>query len=190
MGPFEPGRFAAAAALRVANSYKEEGNAAFREGQFVEALEYYSDAIASVDSRCEELAVFYGNRAACYAHMGMHSDAVADCDAALELRPNYVKVLMRRAKARETQDEPDLALEDMRKVVEVAPNSKEAREASAAIPRLEAAANAKLEAQKEEMLGKLKDLGNSILGRFGMSLDNFKAEKDPTTGSYNISFGK
>jgi len=33
-------------------------------------------------------------------------------------------------------------------------------------------------------------MGNSILGRFGMSLDNFKAEKDPITGSYNISFGQ
>jgi hypothetical protein len=33
-------------------------------------------------------------------------------------------------------------------------------------------------------------MGNSILGRFGFSLDNFKAEKDPTTGSYNISFGQ
>lgn len=30
--------------------------------------------------------------------------------------------------------------------------------------------------------------GNSVLGNFGMSLDNFKAEKDPNTGSYNISF--
>ena len=39
-----------------------------------------------------------------------------------------------------------------------------------------------------QMLGKLKDLGNSVLGRFGMSLDNFKAEKDPTTGSYSVSF--
>ncbi len=38
--------------------------------------------------------------------------------------------------------------------------------------------------------GKLKDLGNTILGKFGMSLDNFKAEKDPTTGSYSIKFGQ
>ena len=30
--------------------------------------------------------------------------------------------------------------------------------------------------------------GNGILGKFGMSLDNFKADKDPSTGSYNISF--
>ena len=48
----------------------------------------------------------------------------------------------------------------------------------------------KMERQKEEMLGKLKDLGNNVLGRFGLSLDNFKADKDPETGSYNISFGK
>ena len=36
--------------------------------------------------------------------------------------------------------------------------------------------------------GKLKELGNTVLGKFGMSLDNFKAEKDPNTGSYSIQF--
>ena len=41
---------------------------------------------------------------------------------------------------------------------------------------------------KEETLGKLKDLGNSILGNFGLSTDNFKFDKDPGTGSYNIRF--
>lgn len=37
--------------------------------------------------------------------------------------------------------------------------------------------------------GKLKEIGNSILGNFGLSLDNIKTKKDPETGSYNISFG-
>jgi hypothetical protein len=36
--------------------------------------------------------------------------------------------------------------------------------------------------------GKLKDLGNTVLGKFGMSLDNFKMDKDPATGSYSINF--
>ena len=36
--------------------------------------------------------------------------------------------------------------------------------------------------------GKLKDLGNTVLGKFGMSLDNFKMDKDPNTGSYSINF--
>jgi hypothetical protein len=34
----------------------------------------------------------------------------------------------------------------------------------------------------------LKGFGNSLLGRFGLSLDNFKAEQDPATGSYNLQF--
>lgn len=44
------------------------------------------------------------------------------------------------------------------------------------------------EKMKEEVLGKLKDLGNSVLGRFGMSLDNFKMDQDPESGGYSIRF--
>lgn len=43
---------------------------------------------------------------------------------------------------------------------------------------------------KQEMLGKLKDVGNKILGKFGMSVDNFKMVKDPATGGYSIKFEK
>jgi hypothetical protein len=43
---------------------------------------------------------------------------------------------------------------------------------------------------QEEMLGKLKDMGNWVLGKFGLSVDNFKAVQDPQTGSYSISFQK
>jgi hypothetical protein len=38
--------------------------------------------------------------------------------------------------------------------------------------------------------GKLKELGNTVLGKFGLSLDNFKADKDPVTGSYSIKFNQ
>ena len=79
------------------------------------------------------------------------------------------------------------ALEDMQKVVEIDPSVAEARRA---VPRLRVAAEKKAEELKEQMMGQLKELGNSLLGKFGMSLDNFKAEKDPSTGSYNISFGR
>lgn len=60
--------------------------------------------------------------------------------------------------------------------------------AQGASRRLERPAKEEREKQKDEMLGKLKDLGNSVLGRFGISLDNFKAVQDPNTGSYSISY--
>jgi len=44
------------------------------------------------------------------------------------------------------------------------------------------------EKEKAEMLGKLKDLGNTILGNFGLSTDNFQFVKNDETGSYNVQF--
>jgi len=41
----------------------------------------------------------------------------------------------------------------------------------------------------EEVLGKLKDVGNSFLGLFGMSTDNFKVQQG-AGGGYNIQFQK
>lgn len=61
--------------------------------------------------------------------------------------------------------------------------------ARASASRLETAIKERNERMKDEMLGKLKDLGNTILGKFGMSLDNFKVKQDET-GSYSISMNQ
>lgn len=52
--------------------------------------------------------------------------------------------------------------------------------------RVEKLAEIKMNKLKDEALGKLKELGNTILGNFGMSLDNFKMSQDPNTGSWSI----
>ena len=43
------------------------------------------------------------------------------------------------------------------------------------------------EKRKEEVIGGLKNIGNSVLDYFGLSLDNFKMEQG-SGGGYNISF--
>ena len=43
------------------------------------------------------------------------------------------------------------------------------------------------EKKKNEALGSLKNLGNMFLGKFGLSTDNFKLNKNEE-GGYNIQF--
>ena len=173
--------------LAAARAEKEKGNEFFKAGDLAAALECYTEAIELCPSYVEERAVFFANRAVVHRKFGSAADVEADCTAALALQPNHVKALLRRAQAREELEKMQEALDDMKKVVEIDPSVAEARRA---VPRLQVAAEKKAEELKEQMMGQLKELGNSLLGKFGMSLDNFKAEKDPSTGSYNISFGR
>ena len=171
----------------AALEHKTKGNTHFKASEWDAAIDCYTDAIEMMPAGASECAAFYANRAACFHKKGSHQCVVEDCTAALKIQPDYTKALVRRCMAREALGEMHEALEDAKRAKELDPTSREMQQA---IPRLEKLSAAKLEEQKEEMLGKLKDLGNSVLGRWGMSLDNFKAEKDPNTGSYNISFSQ
>nr|CAB3465701.1 unnamed protein product [Digitaria exilis] len=118
---------------------------------------------------------------------GKHDETIKECTKALELNPSYLKALIRRAEAHEKLEHYEEAIADLKKVIELDPSNQQAKRS---LFRLEPLAAEKREKMKEEMIGKLKDLGNSVLGRFGMSVDNFKAVKDPNTGSYSIQFQK
>ncbi|KAK1746308.1 hypothetical protein QTG54_002915 [Skeletonema marinoi] len=79
------------------------------------------------------------------------------------------------------------ALRDAKRAYELDPTNAVARKNVARLQKIE---EERLEKLKEETMGKLKDLGNSILGNFGLSLDNFAAVQDPNTGGYSISFNQ
>lgn len=49
-------------------------------------------------------------------------------------------------------------------------------------------AKAKVDEEMQKMLGELKNIGNKILGNFGLSTDNFKFDKDPNNGGYSMRF--
>ena len=109
---------------------------------------------------------------------------VEDCSYAMRLKPDYAKVLYRKCQALEKLDRIDEALSDAKAVQSLDPHFPKISETVRKLDRLN---NEKLEKMKTEAMGKLKELGNSILGNFGMSLDSFKMAQDPKTGGWNIS---
>ncbi|XP_076910812.1 uncharacterized protein LOC143568573 [Bidens hawaiensis] len=174
--------------LAQMNEAKVEGNKLFADGLYEEALLKYDYAIQlapEMSSSSEIRSICHNNRATCFFKLGKYEDTVKECTKALELNPLYMKALIRRGEAHEKLENYDEAITDMKKILELDPSNVQSRRT---IFRSEPLAIEKREKMKEEMLGKLKDTGNSILGRFGMSVDNFKAVKDPNTGSYSISF--
>ncbi|RLN17989.1 uncharacterized protein C2845_PM02G11010 [Panicum miliaceum] len=177
-------------ARNQANDAKAEGNKLFGAGQYEEALSQYEIALqiaAELESAEDIRSACHSNRAVCFLKLGKHDETIKECTKALELNPSYMKALLRRAEAHEKLEHYDEAIADMKKVIELDPSN---QQATRSLLRLEPLAAEKREKMKEEMIGKLKDLGNSVLGRFGMSVDNFKAVKDPNTGSYSIQFQK
>ncbi|KAI4354433.1 hypothetical protein L6164_003294 [Bauhinia variegata] len=175
-------------ALSQANEAKLEGNKLFGEGKYEEALSQYERAlqvVPEVPSSVEIRSICHSNRGVCFLKMGKYDNTVKECTKALELNPGYVKALVKRGEAHEKLEHFEEAIADMKKILEIDPSNDQARKS---VRRLEPLAAEKREKMKEEMIAKLKDMGNSVLGRFGMSTDNFKAVKDPNTGSYSISF--
>ncbi|KAK7395347.1 hypothetical protein VNO78_15899 [Psophocarpus tetragonolobus] len=175
-------------ALDQANEAKVEGNKLFADGKYEEALSQYELALQvapDMPSSVEIRSICHSNRGVCFLKLGKYDNTIKECTKALELNPVYVKALIRRGEAHEKLEHFEEAIADMKKILEIDPSNDQARKT---IRRLEPIAAEKREKMKEEMIGKLKEMGNSVLGRFGMSVDNFKAVKDPNTGSYSISF--
>uniref|UniRef100_A0A7S2HBJ7 Tetratricopeptide repeat protein 1 n=1 Tax=Helicotheca tamesis TaxID=374047 RepID=A0A7S2HBJ7_9STRA len=134
----------------------------------------------------KQLSIYHCNRAACLLHLRERDDeAISDCTIAILLNPSYTKALLRRMTAYENIDDTESALKDAQAAYKLEPTNANARKN---VVRLEKLEQERMEKLKEETMGKLKDLGNSILGNFGLSLDNFNAVQDPNTGSYSISF--
>ncbi|KAM7397368.1 hypothetical protein PAMA_005599 [Pampus argenteus] len=109
---------------------KEKGNSQFKAGGWLEAERSYTESLVLCPvCFSRERAVLFSNRAAARLHMDLKDQAISDCSRALELNPDYVRALLRRAELYEQTDKLDEALEDYKKVVDRDPNHTSARQA-------------------------------------------------------------
>ena len=97
------------------------------------------------------------------------------------------KAYARRASAYLATEKLDECLADYDKILELDADNTQYKQKRKQLAKQIDERNEKL---KAEMIGKLKEVGNKVLGKFGMSLDNFKMVQDPATGGYSIKYEK
>ncbi|KAG1780400.1 chaperone [Suillus placidus] len=86
---------------------REEGNAAFKSGDFAKAVKLYEESI----KRDPSDAKGYNNRAAAYMKLMALAEALKDADKAIEVDPTFVKAYIRKATILQTMREYSKALE-------------------------------------------------------------------------------
>ncbi len=137
--------------------------------------------------------ILRSNSAACYLEMEHFERAVQECSKAISIDSKHTKSLYRRIKANEKLENYDQIITDIKSMEEITNGTSEYEMVKKLLlpqlPKFEDLRKKKMEVEMQKMWGQLKDLGNSVLGAFGLNLDNFKFNKDPASGNYNVSFG-
>ncbi|CAF0903987.1 unnamed protein product [Rotaria sp. Silwood1] len=111
--------------LSNAGELREQGNQAFKQGHFQEAIDRYTDAINILhDQQLNEtirndLTKCHSNRSQCYINLGQYEDAVEDATRALEYTPADQKSLFRRANAFERMGKLNEAISDAQRLMSV-----------------------------------------------------------------------
>ena len=191
-----------------AHHHHHLGNVAYVDHDFPTAITHYTRALDSLplDATDESLlpltATLYCNRAAAHLKLASVSDSderpahytqvIQDASRALDLLDSHptlssslsslrVKALHRRKCAHLSLGRVRAAAQDAHTLATLRP------EYAAEAAELASRADAHAETQKTEALNQLKELGNSLLGHFGLSLDNFQPTRNPD-GTYSIRY--
>ncbi|KAI0067698.1 hypothetical protein BV25DRAFT_1846856 [Artomyces pyxidatus] len=151
-------------------------------------------SLSVLDNDCAKArAVLNANIAASLVKLGEYPEAVKACSEALLDDSQYVKVIQRRAQCNEkigSWSALSSAQEDYNALLTLLPpSSPQIDEVKRSLRLLQPRVESAQKKEMDEMMGKLKGIGNSILGNFGLSTDNFKLEPNGQ-GGYSMNFSR
>uniref|UniRef100_A0AAQ6IUF3 J domain-containing protein n=1 Tax=Anabas testudineus TaxID=64144 RepID=A0AAQ6IUF3_ANATE len=95
---------------------KEEGNKAFKDGNFEAAYDLYSDALTIDPNNIKTNAKLYCNRATVGSKLNKLEQAIEDCTKAIKLDETYIKAYLRRAQCYMDTEQYEEAVRDYEKV--------------------------------------------------------------------------
>jgi valyl-tRNA synthetase len=171
-----------------AEQIKLDGNTLFGQGDYDQAIDCYQRALTICPPSKTESTVYWANMAAAQLKLEKYEDAVRSCTKALEVDPKNHKARIRRAQANEKIGKWSAltsALKDYDIVMEFTKDYRSTCEAGQ--ERLPGRIELAQKEETGEMMGKLKDLGNMFLGKFGLSTDNFQTQPGEG-GGYSVNF--
>ncbi|KAH7439163.1 hypothetical protein KP509_04G048100 [Ceratopteris richardii] len=104
-----------------AKELKEEGNRKFQKKDYLGAMDQYELALKLTPPDHPDRAVFHSNRAACFLQMkpAQHDVAIHECNLALQIQPGFTRALLRRARAYEALGNLNVALEDVKTLLQI-----------------------------------------------------------------------
>lgn len=113
--------------LNEANTLKEAGTVAFKDGRFEEAGIKYLDAVNMLEGFTDQDALLIScqlNSAQAHINCKQYPTAITSATAVLSKDPNNVKALYRRAVAYNHTGRPEEAIEDLKIALELDPENK------------------------------------------------------------------
>eukprot|EP00124_Ichthyophonus_hoferi_P001770 Ihof_evm3s102 gene=Ihof_evmTU3s102 len=109
--------------MKQIESAKEEGNNAFRQGEFQKAYDLYTKALLVDPLNTDTNAKLYNNRATVLLKLGRTEEAIDDCTESLKLDDKYIKVYQRRAKCYADLGKHEEAVRDYESVSKLEPSN-------------------------------------------------------------------
>ncbi|KAG6604720.1 Protein unc-45-like A, partial [Cucurbita argyrosperma subsp. sororia] len=100
----------------------ERAHQMYREGVYLEALRFYTEALAMATTLPQRISL-HSNRAACHLKLHDFKKAAEECTWVLELDHNHTGALMLRAQTLVTLEEYHSALFDVNRLIELNPSS-------------------------------------------------------------------
>ena len=171
---------------KIIDSRKEAGEL-YKAQKYIEALNMYSLLLkdAKRSKLNEQLVILYCNQGICFNKLNDKDKALESFSSALKLNDKYAKALANRMLLYNAKGDYIEAYDDFKRLKEI--DQKLFSNYAHMEGDLCAKAEVKKKEMTDEMLGKLKEMGNSILGNFGISLDNFKMIPNGQ-GGYSIQY--
>ncbi|KAG4944275.1 hypothetical protein JHK85_048921 [Glycine max] len=162
--------------INMSQELREEGNRLFQKKDHEGAMLKYEKALKLLPKSHIDVAHLHTSMAVRYMQLGVgeYPRAISECNMALQVSPRYTKALLKRVKCYEALNRVDLAMRDVRVVLNLEPNNSMALEhhPDTASARLRKIVREKIKNKKEHTGGEDEGKAKKVIIEEKVKVEN------------------